>query len=338
MGKTVALDKVRSILSLRTKGYSYREISHKLDIPKSTVADIARRNQDPKHPTPGKKRGPKSTLKPQLKRSLDHYVTQNHSATLHDISQFLKEKHGVTLHRTQISKWRRDSGWKAVSGFKKPILTEFHKKSRLEWFQRYLTDDFRNVFFSDEKSFSLNSQRRKLWKKPGEKMPAKSSGKYGRSVKVWAAISKHGKAEIYLYSKKFNSRTYVECLEENLIPVADTLYPSGWRFLQDNDGPHISKYTKENLEKYEIEILDHTANSPDLNPMEKIWGIMDARVSAAAPRTIAQLKKTILLAWENLSQKIISDTIESLKIVMEEIIRSNGDFVDKSNYIRYSRS
>jgi len=178
-----------------------------------------------------------------------------------------------------------------------------------------------------------------LWHKVGTLTPSYPSRKYGNKIRVWAGISKKGKSEIYFHNKKFNSKSYLECLESSLIPVASQLYPDGnWKLLQDNDGPHVAKSTLTRLQGvWGIEILSHTPNSPDLNPIEKIWSVLDARVQAMIPSGIGELKRCILLAWQNLSQDTIDNTIDSLKSIIPKILVSDGEFVDFQLYHRYNR-
>jgi len=276
MGKSVSLPTVQEVLKLRKSRSSYSVISKQTGISKSTISRIVQRNSDPKHISLGQKRGPKSRLTTGSKRGLNHFLTTNRNATLPELSNFLSQKYGIILKKTQLGLWRKEGGWKSVGGFKKPALTNKHRVARIRWCEQYLLDSFDNVFFvEDEKTFTLDSQRRKFWKKEEEEDPPNHSGKYGRTVKVWAGMSRKGKTEIFLFQKKMNGPRYVECLEDNLFSVADNLYGTDWYvciyLLHENDSPHVSKYTKEKFASYQVEIIPHPANSPDLNPIEKIW-------------------------------------------------------------------
>ena len=57
--------------------------------------------------------------------------------------------------------------------------------------------------------------------------------------------------------------------------------------------------------------------SQDLNIIEVIWAIMEARVEKVNPKSIDELKQTLIEVWENLDFK----TINGLVSTMDDRIR-----------------
>ena len=51
-------------------------------------------------------------------------------------------------------------------------------------------------------------------------------------------------------------------------------YKIDWILQFDNDPKHKSKFAMEFIKKKKIKILDWPPYSPDLSPIENIWGIM----------------------------------------------------------------
>jgi transposase len=64
----------------------------------------------------------------------------------------------------------------------------------------------------------------------------------------------------------------------------------------DNTGPYKSKHTGNFLFYYSIKKLFWPAQSPDLNPIKKIWDYIQKQIRKR--NTYPETKKEILKAWE----------------------------------------
>ena len=53
---------------------------------------------------------------------------------------------------------------------------------------------------------------------------------------------------------------------------------NGKVFMQDGAPAHYANTPRSTLRKKEIEVLTWHPESPDLNPIENLWGIMKSRV------------------------------------------------------------
>ena len=68
-----------------------------------------------------------------------------------------------------------------------------------------------------------------------------------------------------------------------------------------------------------------TASSPDLNPIENVWGSMKEYLRIhVKPRTIADLKAGIRAFWKTLTPDVCLRYIGHLKKVIPKVVEVNG--------------
>ena len=91
-------------------------------------------------------------------------------------------------------------------------------------------------------------------------------------------FSSSGKLKLQSVSGRQKVADYVKMLNDlSLAPEGRCLCGKEWIFQQDNAAIHNPSITKYLLEQ-KIRILDHQACSPDLNPIEKFWELIVAKI------------------------------------------------------------
>ncbi len=70
-----------------------------------------------------------------------------------------------------------------------------------------------------------------------------------------------------------------------MLPSADKLYgDADFIFQQDLAPAHTAKGTKSWFNDHGVTVLDWPANSPDLNPIENLWGIVKKKMRDIQPQ------------------------------------------------------
>ncbi len=161
----------------------------------------------------------------------------------------------------------------------KPLLNQRQRQKHLTWAvekNNWTVAQWSKVLFSDESKFciSFENQGPRVWRKSGEaQIPCclKSSVKFPQSVMIWAAMSSAGVGPLCFLKSTVNAAIYQEILEHFMLPSTDKLYgDADFIFQQDLAPAHTAKGTKSWFNDHGVTVLDWPANSPDLNPIEKL--------------------------------------------------------------------
>ncbi len=170
-----------------------------------------------------------------------------------------------------------------------------HKKARKQFAEDKQTkdlDDWNHVLWSDETKINLfgSDGVKRVWRQPGEEykdkcvLPTVKHG--GGSVMVWGCMS-----------AAMNPNMYCDILKQSMIPPFGGL---GRRavFQHDNDPKHTSKTTTALLKKLRVKVMDWPNMSPDLNPIERLWGILKRKVEECKVSNIHQLRDVVMEEWK----------------------------------------
>lgn len=219
---------------------------------------------------------------------------------------------------------------------KAPMLLERHIDARKAFAEHHLTNEtpWSKIIFSDEKKFNLDGPDgfayywHDLEKDP--QIHSKRQGG-GGSVMVWAAISSFGKTDLLLTEGTINSHKYCEILSKALIPFLQKHPKKKFVFQQDNASIHKSKFTKSFISDNDIETLEWPAKSPDMNPIENIWGILARKVYDNGRKQFTskkELEKAIFKNWKQIENKTCKKLIGTMNKCCVKLLSAGGKKVD----------
>ncbi len=83
-------------------------------------------------------------------------------------------------------------------------------------------------------------------------------------------------------------------------------------FQQDLAPAHSAKATSTWFKDHGIPVLNWPANSPDLNPIENLWGIVKRKMRYARPNNAEELKATIRATWALITTEQCHRLIDSM--------------------------
>ena len=109
--------------------------------------------------------------------------------------------------------------------------------------------------------------------------------KHDKKVNVWGCFTSLGVGRLYKIPGIMDTKMYKKILIHQLIPSANELFKDkSWIFQQDNDPKHTANNVKNYLKNKKLVVLSWPAQSPDLNPIENFWSILDHGIKTRAPK------------------------------------------------------
>lgn len=136
----------------------------------------------------------------------------------------------------------------------------------------------------------------------------------GGSVMIWAAFCTAGKSEIAWIQTKMNSQNYINLLEDGLISMSEKYFQDDCIFQQDNAAIHTAGIVKQWFADKNFELLDWPARSPDLNPIENLWGSIARKVYKNGKQfnNVLELKEAIREAWTSIPRIELENLVRSM--------------------------
>ncbi len=142
---------------------------------------------------------------------------------------------------------------------------------------------------------------------------------------IWAAMSSAGVGPLCFLKSTVNAAIYQEILEHFKLPSADKLYgDADFIFQQDLAPAHTAKGTKSWFNDHGVTVLDWPANSPDLNPIENLWGIVKRKMRDTRPNNADDLKAAIKETWASIPPQQCHKLITSMPRRIEAVIKAKG--------------
>ena len=245
----------------------------------------------------------------------------------------------------------------AVRGRPRKRLSMDTRRKRLAFAIDNRSRDWSKVLFTDRKRFLFRypcaTVRRCEWLEEGEERSA-SAVNHPQSLNLYAGMSLHGTTQPHLVegtSKRGPSRylnqqgqparnitasEYADVLNSTLLPEGERLFSDPrnhhvrpWVLQQDNDPSHskavevVGKYNARCSTQASV-LLAWPPNSPDLNPIENLWGWLDEKVDSLGCKSFDAYSKAVRQQLAMVPSTLLGSLVDSLPRRMAEVIRLEG--------------
>jgi transposase len=319
------------IVTLAQRGMSQAQISMDLRIPKSTISCILKKWRQSGTTERRQGSGRPSTSTAEQDNMLLNRLRN---------SPFMRAVEAVNTSgfpgsfRTARRRVR-GSELKNHVAARKLSLTPMHREARMAFCLEHLARDdafWAQVIFSDEKVFqSCPNGRLRVYRPRNSRydepyvQTTERSGRF--SANIWAWISVDSPGVMLHVEDRLNSDVYVRILEDVMLPSVSRIFPNfNFTFQQDNCSVHTAHRVTEWFRNNNINVLDWPSRSPDLNPIENMWGLLVRNLQQRRQvfRNRAELLTAITNAWQSLPRDYHRDLCLSMSRRVRRVIDANG--------------
>jgi hypothetical protein len=185
------------------------------------------------------------------------------------------------------------------------------------------------VLWSDESPYVLRFNRKtRVWRKKDERykpFATTASVKHDKKIMVWGCFAAHGVGDLHRVEGIMTGEGYRQILIHHMRPSARRLFnEEDYVFQQDNDPKHTSKVVKSYLRNNAINVMDWPAQSPDLNPIENLWSILDHKLKDRSPKNEQELFITLHNEWQSLDISLLMNLVDSMPKRCQAVIDAKG--------------
>ena len=255
--------------------------------------------------------------------------------TAASIMNKLAQDHSISVSKSTITRDLHAAGLRCFRRPKWPTTSAPDFERRLLWCRSLARQGISsaNVVFSDEKIFCSNDFGSSTqWAEDrGDVLGRQRTRFPSARIHVWAAIGIDFRVLVVLHeygnardrwtldSDEYRSR----CLCK-VLPFCKTRRK--W-YQQDGAGCHVSRKTKKHIADTGARLLEWPPKSPDLNPVEVLWSLLQSKAAEDHPMSVAELVKAVRKAWRRMPQATINAVVRDFDRKIRECIAANGSVV-----------
>nr|KAG5690281.1 hypothetical protein BaRGS_035030 [Batillaria attramentaria] len=214
-------------------------------------------------------------------------------------------------------------------------------EARLQWAQGHLNWNnvrWQNVLFSDASRFCIGHAdgRVRVWRRRGDRYAdncvVENNAWGGPSLMLWGAIGHNQVLGPVIFQGLgprrgigITAQRYMDqVLHLHVLPFFQA--HGNWVFQHDNARPHTARATQDLLQRSGIQVMPWPALSPDMNPIEQFWDLLQTLLNRVVPRptTVAELDRAVRQAWANIPRAASNTLVRSMTRRCQAVIDANG--------------
>lgn len=319
----------QKIIDLHNKGTRQSEISSTLGVKKYTVSRLIKNFKEKGTFLVNHKGGRPRSTSPRDDQLIARYIKKYPFKSAVSV----QKETNISVSPRTIGRRLQEAGLFSRRPAKKPLISKKNRAKRLHFAQEHVgwsVSKWKSVLFSDESKFNMfgSDGNHRVWrpvkKRLNERYCQKTVKHGGGHVMVWGCFSGKGLGPIHRIEGIMDRFMYRDIMENVMLPYAEWQMPLKWIYQQDNDPKHTSVVVKNWFHEHQVTVLDWPPQSPDLNPIENLWEIIDQKINRDDIRTKDQLFDQLKKAWTEIPKDVVTNLIESMPRRCKAVIESQG--------------
>ena len=143
---------------------------------------------------------------------------------------------------------------------------------------------------------------------------------------VWGCMSAKGVGILHRVEGNLNSEGYINILKSTLVPSGRALAGSNEFIFQKDGAPcHTSKLSLSWLAENELNILPWAPQSPDMNPIEHLWNLINSRLANKRPSNLNELWELIKAEWYSIDEATCKKLVGNMNDRVKSVIKGKGN-------------
>ncbi|KAF8380935.1 hypothetical protein PRIPAC_70077, partial [Pristionchus pacificus] len=271
-----------------------------------------------------------STIPPELyddvRTTIIDLYKDDDEITMTSLLLKIEEKFNLHLSDYPIERIRKESGFVNLNVRHGHSVKLVNRQPRVDWCQARITEEcsFRRHVFTDESMVQLDPNSRKVWVlSTARERRIKSAFKFPQKVLIWGGISWKGVTHLVIMheSCRIDAPEYCRILRDGYLK---------WERITEEDlySCRIMRVVipPRSLRTSSLEKRSRPAESPDLNPVELVWGDMKTYLKNHwKPTSVQHLTDGINYYWYNiLTTEKCRQYIRHIHTQMRRVIEVDG--------------
>ncbi|WKY05771.1 hypothetical protein Q1695_006179 [Nippostrongylus brasiliensis] len=325
-------DHIGTIIELEAQGKPLTEIHKRLSQDGCTASYYALRRFFARIKSRGSETdNPRSSLEP-IGAVIREVITNSYMADSSMSSKLVNNRlkqMGIDVSDRHVRRIRKELGFKTRTVKYCQLIRDANKIRRVEFCSEMLAanETFSDCVFTDECCIQVEANTRQCFTRDQDQASRlRSRPKHPAKIHVWGGISTRGTTDLVLFAGRVRlySKMYCQILEKSYLKFMKKKYNGFSRLVQDNAPPHTSSVTAQWMREKGVRTLDWPPESPDLNPIELVWGNMKQHIRKQKVTNVEELKKAAKTYWRGLTPEMCCKYVSGIRWRMEKIIEAGG--------------